>query len=94
MTFLRSKSSTEKRERPDYNGAVTALTDDEWMRRASKKGDWVVLVDGQEAGGGNWLVTAGHWFLNRHAGERVVFVARADHEDYVRRLAEAALVAL
>jgi hypothetical protein len=81
------------RERHDYNGAKTALTDEEWMRAAAKRGDWVVLVDGREAGGGNWLLTAGHWFLNRRAGRRVVFCARRDHNDYLRRVAEAAVVA-
>lgn len=82
--------------KPGHVPGMTALTDAEWMQLAAKRrgADYVVLVDGKQIAQTNWLTALGHWFLNTKAGERVVMVAAADHQDYVRRVAEAALVSL
>lgn len=96
MHLLNHKSSTEKRERPDYNGAVTALTDAEWQqladRRAAEARDWVLVIDGQVRHEcDDWTISRGAFYLNTLAGKHVVFTSAADHADYLRRVAEAVL---
>jgi hypothetical protein len=88
VSFL--KSSTEKRERHDYNGAVTALTDVEWMQLVSKRhGAWVVVIDEHVVYEGVWLTALGYFLLNTHAGDRVKLVG---HTDFVMRRVASALL--
>lgn len=86
------------RERHDYNGAVTRLTEADWAivaRNAGRRGagDFLIVLDGQTIAEGSWLKVVGHFFLNLRAGQSVKMVARKDHEDYVQRVAEAVLSA-
>lgn len=93
MSLFKSKSSTEKeRERPDYNGAVTALTVEELDAKHEGK-RYVVTTNGLQYSRSVDYPTA------RATFERLVATTEAavrivDSEDYSRRLAEAALVAL
>jgi hypothetical protein len=81
-----------ERERDDYNGAVTKLTEEKWVKLAAKRhGRWVVVIDGHVTGEGAWLPILGQFLLSTHAGQRVKMLS---HTDYVmRQVAEAALVA-
>jgi hypothetical protein len=99
MDLSESKSSTSGRQRPDYNGAVTRLTNDEWHRLAHRRNSaervWLLLVDGHLIyRDDRYVIALGAWHLNTHAGRRVVLTSAADRADYVQRSAEAALGAL
>jgi hypothetical protein len=80
------------RERYDYNGAVTALTEQELMKLATRRhGAYVVVLDRKVIAQGPYLLALGHFFLNTHSGDRL---SMQSHTDFVmRRVAEAALVA-
>lgn len=109
MDVPESKSSTSGRQRPDYNGAVTALTAGEWADLARRRTAPVCLLI--------WTVRPGYEhrsdLLSRgealrqfdglafirgachpHGLRRLRVVAETERLDALRRLAEAALVAL
>lgn len=99
MDLDKSKSSTGERQRPDYNGAVTALTNDEWHRLAHRRNSaervWLLLVDGQLIYRDHrYVIALGAWHINTGAGRRVVLTSAVDRADYVQRAAETALGAL
>ena len=93
MALLKSKSSGEKRERPDYNGAVTALTDAGRVALAAKRhGAFVLVVDDRVMARDNWTLILARFAAEDKSGRRVRVMS---HTDYVmRQVAEAALVAL
>lgn len=99
MDLNKSKSSTGERQRPDYNGARTRLQPGEeyelYGRREAAGRAWVVLADQRViACDTEYTLALGAFYLNLRAGARVRLTTVSDHEDYMRRLAAAALVAL
>jgi len=102
-----SKSSIEKRERPDYNGAVTALTATEWADLARRRTMpacrliWTVrpgyehrseLLSRTEALRQFDGIAVIRAACHPFGGRRIRVVAEAERLDAIRRLAEAALV--
>lgn len=86
------KSSTEKRERPDYNGARTALTAGGWANLAkSKRGMFALVVNGTPIARDHWGFLIARFAGEAAQGGRVEVISDADMK---RRVAEAALVAL
>ena len=99
MDLSKSKNGTEKRERPDYNGARTRLRPGEeyelYGRRENAHRAWVVAADTRViACETEYMTAVGQFYLNLRTGTRVRLTTVQDHEDYLRRVAEAALVAL
>lgn len=91
MSLFRSKSAPgNSRERYDYNGAVTALSETELMQLAAKRhGAYVVVLDRQVIAQGPYLLALGHFFLNTHSGDRL---SMQSHTDYVQRRLAVALL--
>lgn len=78
------------RERYDYNGAVTALTENELTKLAAKRhGAYVVVLDRKVIAQGPYMLALGHFYLNTHSGDRV---SMQSHTDYVQQRLAAALL--
>lgn len=92
MSLFKSKSAPEPTGRPrdDYNGAVTALTENELMKLAARRhGAYVVVLDRKVIAQGPYLLALGHFFLNTHSGDRLLLQS---HTDYVQQRLAAALL--
>jgi hypothetical protein len=92
VSLFKSKSAPEPTGRPrdDYNGASTALTENELMQLAAKRhGVYVVVLDQKVIAQGPYLLALGHFYLNTHAGDRV---SMQSHTDYVQQRLAAALL--
>jgi hypothetical protein len=78
------------RERYDYNGAATALSEAEWVKLAARRtGAWVVVIDEHVVYEGRWMLALGNFLINTHAGTHVRMVS---HTDFVQQRLVAALL--
>jgi hypothetical protein len=89
VSFFKGAPGSD-RPRHDYNGAATALTENELMKLAAKRhGVFVVVLDRKVIAQGPYLLALGHFYLNTRSGDRV---SMQSHTDYVQQRLAAALL--